>query len=92
MGKLLSELPKATSGNGSNQYQKKNAEIGTPAEFSKTPKAEVIKDIGLNQKQAERLQQMADNPEIVQAAITKAREEGDIRQMGKCKGRGRENF
>ena len=59
MGELLNELPKATSGNGSNQYQ--NAEIRTPAKFSKTPKAEVIKNIGLTQKQAERLQTMEKN-------------------------------
>lgn len=86
MGELLSKLPKSTSGNGSNQYQKKSAEIDTPVEFSQTesekpsgkPKSEVITEIGLTQKQAERLQQMAKNPEAVYSAMTKAREDGDI--------------
>lgn len=72
MGKLLKELPKSTPNN--NKFH----ENDTPVVFVKTPKTEVIKEIGLNKKQAERLQQMADNPEIVQAAIAKAREEGDI--------------
>ena len=34
--------------------------------------------MGLTQKQAERFQQMAQNPDAVQAAMTKAREAGDV--------------
>lgn len=74
MGKLLSELPKSSGGDRKSD----NFKIDRRVDFEKTPKAEIIQEIGLNQKQAEHLQQMADNPEIVQAAITKAREEGDI--------------
>ena len=74
MGELLNELPKATPNN--NKFH----EIGTPAELVKTPKAEVIKEIGLNQTQAERLQIMAKNQDIVQASIAKAKDEGDCRE------------
>lgn len=42
------------------------------------PKSEVIKEIGFTQKQAEQLQQMAKNPEVVHAAMAKARENDDI--------------
>ena len=71
MGELLNLLPKSKE----NQYTK--MPIDTPVEKQK-PKSEVVADIGLNQKQAERLQQMAKNPEVIQAAMDKARDNGDI--------------
>lgn len=52
-----------------------NIEVDTP---KIKPKSEVIKEIGFTQKQAEQLQQMAKNPEIVHAAMAEARENGDI--------------
>lgn len=35
MGELLNDIPKATKGNGSNQFKKVSAEIETPVDFSK---------------------------------------------------------
>ena len=73
MGEILNSLPKAKE----NQYTK--VPIDTPVEKQTSkPKAEVIADIGLTQKQAERLQTMAKNQDIVQASIAKAKDEGDI--------------
>lgn len=83
-GELLKQIPKATKGQGVNQYSKDVAEIDTDVEFSKQqeeppkPKAEVIKDLGFTQKQAERMQTLAENPEIVKQAIQEARNNDDI--------------
>ena len=42
------------------------------------PKSETIKELGFTQKQAERMQTLADNPEIVKEAIQEARDNDDI--------------
>ena len=42
------------------------------------PKAESIAELGITQKQAERLQQMAKNQDAVQLAMAKAREKDDV--------------
>ena len=90
MGELLNELPKDKGGRplktvdtpvGSFDSQveplEEKVEVPKVEEKPKT-KAEVIADIGLTQKQAERLQIMAKNQDIVQASIAKAKDEGDI--------------
>lgn len=82
LGELLNSLPKATKGNGSNQFQQKNAEIDTSGEFSK-PKAESIAELGITQKQAERLQQMAKNQDAVQLAMAKARRFNKVQQAAR---------
>ncbi len=71
LGKRISEIPKATPNN--NKFH----EIDSRVELVK-PKSETIAELGLTQKQAERFQQMAQNPDAVQAAMTKAREAGDV--------------
>lgn len=74
-GELLKAIPKATKGTGANQYKK--AEIDTGVENSKT-KSETIKELGFTPKQAERMQTLANNPEIVKEAIQEARENDDV--------------
>lgn len=77
-GELLKAIPKATKGTGANQYkEKRSAEIDTNVEFSK-PKSETIKELGFTQKQAERMQTLAEHPEIVKEAIQEARDNDDI--------------
>jgi N6-adenosine-specific RNA methylase IME4 len=77
-GELLKAIPKATKGTGANQYkEKRSAEIDTDVEFSK-PKSETIKELGFTQKQAERMQTLAEHPEIVKEAIQEARDNDDI--------------
>ena len=73
LGKRISEIPKADNG-GANQYQAQSTAVST----KQKPKSEAIAELGLTQKQAERFQQMAQNPDAVQAAMTKAREAGDV--------------
>lgn len=73
LGKRISEIPKADNG-GANQYQAQSTAVST----KQKPKSETIAELGLTQKQAERFQQMAQNPDAVQAAMTKAREAGDV--------------
>lgn len=72
LGKRISELPK-------NNVGRPKEIIDTPVDnFQLKPKSEAIAELGLTQKQAERFQQMAQNPDAVQAAMTKAREAGGI--------------
>ena len=42
------------------------------------PKAEVIKELGFERHQAQRMEQLAENPEIVKEAIQEARDNDDI--------------
>lgn len=57
--------------------KRNNLEIDKPVESEIVkPKSEVVAELGLTQKQAERFQQMAQNPDAVQAAMTKARAAG----------------
>lgn len=76
-GELLRQIPKATKGTGSNQYSKKEAEKLTDEQFSKT-KADIVKELGFERNQAQRMEQLAENPEIVREAIQEARDNDDI--------------
>lgn len=73
LGKRISEIPKADNG-GANQYQAQSTAVST----KQKPKSETIAELGLTQKQAERLQQMAKNPDAVHSAMAKARENDDV--------------
>jgi DNA modification methylase len=70
-GELLKAIPKATPNN--NKFHEKR----TGAPFVK-PKIQVIKDLGIDRTQAQRMEQMAENPEIVHKAIQEARANDDI--------------
>lgn len=67
IGEILRELPK---GHG-NQYQQ-SATVGTPT------KAEAEKQAGIGHATAIDLQKLAANPEVVQAVLDKAEQEGRI--------------
>lgn len=93
LGMLLKEIPKATKGTGTNQYQKKNAEISHVSDFSKKAKSreishvsdfstsskqESVQNLGISQRQSEDFQRMADNPDALERAKKKAREENRV--------------
>ena len=67
IGEILRELPKAKG----NQYQQ-SAAVGTPT------KAEAEKQAGIGHATSIDLQAMAANPEVVEAVIAKATEEGKV--------------
>lgn len=69
-GELLKAIPKATTNH-------KNLEKRTDAPFLK-PKEKVIKELGFERTQAQRMEQLAENPEIVKEAIQEARDNDDI--------------
>lgn len=70
IGKMLKEIPKATPNNARKQ-------IDTSVDLIK-PKTQVLEELNIPQKTAERFQQMADNEELVHQAIAEARENDDI--------------
>lgn len=76
IGELMAKVPKATKGTGSNQYAKK-AENDNAVDFCKS-KADIIREAGLEQKQVERFQVLAEHPEIVEQAKAKARESQEV--------------
>ena len=67
----MREVPKATPNN--NPFH----ENDTAVDFVK-PKSSVIHEAGFTPKQAERFQQLASHPEIVEQAKAEARENDDI--------------
>lgn len=72
LGELIAQVPKATNG-GANQYRAKSTAVS-----KERTKAETIKDAGFTQKQAERFETLAKNPDIVEQAKAEARENDDI--------------
>jgi phage N-6-adenine-methyltransferase len=73
IGAMLKEIQKANNG-GANQYRAKS----TPVANEQKPKSEVIREIGIEQKTAERFQRMADHEEAVMEAIAEAKENDEI--------------
>ena len=71
IGQLMKELPKATPNN--NPFHENDSGV----DLVKT-KSAVIKEAGFTPKQAERFQQLASHPEIVEQAKAEARENDDI--------------
>ena len=71
IGAMLKEIPKATPNN--NPFH----EFDTAVDFVK-PKSETLKEIGIEQKTAERFQKMAEHENIVHEAIEEARRNDDI--------------
>ena len=68
IGEILRELPKAKAGRKSNEV----------TEVTELTKREAEKQAGLSHKTAIDLQAMAANPEVVQAVIDKATQEGKV--------------
>ena len=78
-GELLKKIPKQGVGRPKEIIDTTVDNLERPKEVAKPKtKSETIKDLGLTQKQAERMQQLADNPEIVKEAIQEARANDDI--------------
>ena len=69
----MREVPKATKGN---QYTGKM--VSDSGVDNQKSKSTVIREAGFTPKQAERFQQLAANPEIVEQAKAEARENDDI--------------
>ena len=70
IGKMLKSIPKATTNH-------KKLENDKHVDFKK-PKSEVLEELHIPQKTAERFQQMADHEDIVHEAIMEARENDDV--------------
>lgn len=72
LGDLLKKIPKINS----NQHIKK-VQTDSTVHLQK-PKAEVIKDLGLSEKQAQRFETLADNKDIVEQVKQEAKENDDL--------------
>lgn len=70
IGKMLKTIPKATTNH-------KKLENDKTVDFKK-PKSEVLEELHIPQKTAERFQQMADHEDIVHKAIEEARKNDDV--------------
>lgn len=70
IGKMLKKIPKATTNH-------KKLENDKTVDFKK-PKSEVLEELHIPQKTAERFQQMADHEGIVHKAIEEARKNDDV--------------
>jgi hypothetical protein len=73
VGELTREIPKATQGN---QYTGKM--VADTDVANQKPKHEVLADIGITPKQAERYEQLAQHPEIVEQVKAEARETDEL--------------
>jgi DNA modification methylase len=73
IGEMLKQIPKATKGN---QYTGKM--VNDSSVDNQKPKKEVLKDLGFNEKQAERFETLAENKEIIEQVKAEARENEDI--------------
>lgn len=73
IGELMRSAPKADNG-GANQYRAKSTAVSK----KQKSKSEAIREAGFTQKQAERFQQLASHPELVEQAKAEARENDDI--------------
>lgn len=70
IGELIKQIPKATKDNARKQI--------SPHVDLIRPKSEVLKESGITQRQAEHFQIMASNPESVERAKEKARQNGEV--------------
>lgn len=70
IGKMLKEIPKATTNHKSLE--------NVPQDKFLKPKTEVVRDLGFTPKQTAQFQQMADHEPQVREAIAEAREKDDI--------------
>jgi DNA modification methylase len=85
IGEILLAMPKASGGNHGNQYT--SAKSDTSVEFAKTKleanppvqsKAEAIKSLGFDNKQAERFQTLAQHKDVVEQVKQEARANDDL--------------
>ena len=75
IGELIREIPKASGGDRKSD----NFKISPHVDFdSQKPKASVLRENGISQRQAEHFQMMARHPESVARAKERAREKGEV--------------
>lgn len=76
IGTETKKIPKASGGDRRSQDFKND----TTVDFEKTKKTkrEVIEELGFSPKQVERMEILADNPDVVEEVKAKARKNGDI--------------
>ena len=74
LGELFKEIPHASHDRG-NQYKSGKP---TPLSVSQKSKKDILAELGFSEKQAERLEKIADNSDIVEYVKAEARENGDI--------------
>ena len=73
LGELFKEIPKGSGGN----RRSENFKINSSVNFEKTKK-EILEELGFNQMQANRLETLADNEDIVEYVKAEARENDDF--------------
>lgn len=76
MGELLRKIPKASGGDHGNQHT--GGKISPALDFASPTKQQTVSSIGITQRQSEQFQLMANNPESVEKAKAKARQNGDV--------------
>ena len=77
IGEMTKAIPKASGGDHGNQYT--GGKIDSDVVFGKArPKSEVVRDLGFSPKQVERMEILADNPDVVEEIKAKARENDEI--------------
>lgn len=77
IGDLLKQIPKGSGGDRKSIKIKNDTSVDFEIEKSK-PKHQVIKDLGFNQKQAERFETLANNKDLVEQVKQEAKENDDI--------------
>ena len=79
LGELFKEIPKKQGGDRGNQYTggklRSESEYGKDMNKSKT---EIVRDLGFSQDQAERLEKLAGNKDLVEFVKAEARENDDF--------------
>lgn len=71
IGELMKATPKATGGKPYHKNSTKDSDVPSTKE-------QMVKDAGFSKKQAQRFEQLADNPELVEQAKAEARANDDI--------------
>jgi len=90
IGELTKRIPKGAGGDrktikvDSNvHFENKTLDSGVQNFSTLQTKAEIINEMGLNQRQVNRFEQMADNKDIVEQVKAEAKEAGEIPTRGK---------
>ncbi|MBC8568214.1 hypothetical protein H8692_05475 [Mogibacterium sp. NSJ-24] len=73
IGEITKSIPKATKGNQHTGKMVSDSGVG-----HQTSKKEVVENLGLNMKQVERFETLANNPDIVEQVKAEARENDDL--------------
>jgi len=78
LGELFKAIPKSTNNNPNGVNQHKRGQIDSAVDLTSKSKKEVIEDLGFSQKQAERLETLAENRDLVEIVKAEARENDEL--------------